>query len=74
MDHLRLTVEGKGEQIVPIDGRTVALKAEDEHFVRCIERNESPLVTGAVGLRAVELALATIASSDRNAVVTLPLG
>jgi predicted dehydrogenase len=73
MDHLRLTVEGKAEQIVPVADRTVALKAEDEHFLRCIERDESPLVTGAIGLRAIELALATIASSDQNAAITLPL-
>jgi predicted dehydrogenase len=73
MDHLRLTVEGQEEQVVPVADRTVALKAEDEHFLRCIERDESPLVTGADGLRALELALATVASSDRNAPITLPL-
>jgi predicted dehydrogenase len=73
MDHLRLTVEGKEEQVVPVADRTVAIRAEDEHFVRCIERDETPLVTGATGLRAVELALATVASSDRNATIMLPL-
>lgn len=73
MDHLRLTTDGQGEQFVPVADRAVALKAEDEHFLRCIERDESPLVTGVIGLRAVELALATIASSDRNAAVSLPM-
>jgi predicted dehydrogenase len=56
-----------------VPGYGGAVRAEDEHFLRCIERDEEPLVSGADGLRAVELALATIVSSDSNAVVTLPL-
>jgi myo-inositol 2-dehydrogenase/D-chiro-inositol 1-dehydrogenase/scyllo-inositol 2-dehydrogenase (NAD+) len=35
-----------------------AYLAEMEHFVRCIERNEKPAVTGHDGLRAVEMVLA----------------
>jgi predicted dehydrogenase len=56
-----------------VPGYAGAVRAEDEHFLHCIEGDEEPLVSGADGLRAVELALATITSSDSNAVVTLPL-
>jgi myo-inositol 2-dehydrogenase/D-chiro-inositol 1-dehydrogenase/scyllo-inositol 2-dehydrogenase (NAD+) len=35
-----------------------AYLAEMEHFVRCVERNEEPAVTGHDGLRAVEMVLA----------------
>lgn len=73
MDHLRLTLEGQAEQVVPMPDPRNAVRAEDERFLRCIERDEEPLITGEDGLRAVELALATVASSDRNAVITLPL-
>ena len=73
MDHLRLIGEDKVQQVIPVPGYGGAVRAEDEHFLRCIERDEEPLVSGADGLRAVELALATITSSDSNAVVPLPL-
>ena len=73
LDHLRLIGADKVEHVIPVPGYAGAVRAEDEHFLRCIERDEEPLVSGADGLRAVELALATITSSDSNAVVTLPL-
>jgi predicted dehydrogenase len=73
MDHLRLIKEDKVEQVIPTPDYTGAVRTEDEHFLRCIARDEEPLVTGEDGLRAVELSLATLASSDRNAAVTLPL-
>ncbi len=74
-DHLRFAGEGaaarEDEQIVPTAGPKGAVRAEDEHFLRCIERGEQPSVTGEIGMAAVEVALATIASSDENKVVTL---
>lgn len=73
MDHLQLIREDKVTQVIPTPGYRTAVGAEDEHFLRCIERGEEPSVTGQDGRRAVELALAIVASSDSNAVVTLPL-
>ncbi len=69
-DRLRLKGDGD-EQIVAVAGPDGAVRAEDEHFVRCIERDEQPLVTGEMGMRAVELALATLASSAQHSTLTL---
>jgi len=69
-DRLRLKGDGD-EQIVEVAGPDGAVRAEDEHFVRCIERDEQPLVTGEVGMRAVELALAILVSSEQNSSITV---
>ncbi len=75
----RLRVGGAGavsradEESVTVTGPGGAVRAEDEHFLYCIARDEPPLVTGKIGMRAVELACATIISSDENRAVTLPL-
>lgn len=71
LDRLRLRLEGRDEQVVSTPAPSIAVRAEDEHFLRCIERDEEPQVTGAIGLRAVELALAVIASSDSNTTISL---
>jgi len=70
-DRLRLRGEDGDEKTVEVARPDGAVRAEDEHFVRCIERDEQPLVSGEVGMRAVELALAILASSDQNSTVTL---
>jgi predicted dehydrogenase len=74
-DHFRLTVDGQEEQRITVPGGSdqfpVGIRAEDQHFLRCIERNEQPLVSGEMGRQAVALGLATISSSDTTAVVTL---
>ena len=74
-DHFRLSVDGQEDQRIAVSGGdaqfTVGIRAEDQHFLRCIERDEQPAVPGEAGLRAVALGLATIASSDTNTVVTL---
>lgn len=75
-DHLRFAGERaatvRDEEIVPTRGPDDAVRAEDEHFLRCIARDEEPLVSGEAGMTAVELALACIASSEENAVIILP--
>jgi predicted dehydrogenase len=59
-------------EIAQGDGQfAYGMRAEDQHFLNCIERDEQPLVTGEIGMQAVALGLATIASSDTNTVVTL---
>jgi predicted dehydrogenase len=72
-DRLRLKIDGSDEQVIGTPHPGDAVRAEDEHFLRCIERDEEPLVSGALGLRAVELALATLASSATNTVINLPM-
>lgn len=73
LDHLQLIRADKVVEVIPTPNYTSAVSAEDEHFVRCIERDEEPAVTGRDGLRAVALALATIRSSDTNMVIASPL-
>jgi UDP-N-acetylglucosamine 3-dehydrogenase len=54
----RLTVHRWGEEWdVPIE-KTEPLKLELEHFLRCAENNEQPLVDGLEGIRVLELCLA----------------
>jgi hypothetical protein len=72
-DRLRLKIDGRDEQIVGTPHPGEAVRAEDEHLLYCIERDEEPRVSGALGLQAVELALATLASSDQSAVIGLPM-
>ncbi|GAC1394880.1 MAG: Gfo/Idh/MocA family oxidoreductase [Chloroflexota bacterium] len=72
-DHLRLKIDGRDEHIVQTPSPGDAVLAEDEHFVACIAGDREPLVGGTIGRRAVELALATLASSDAQRVVSLPL-
>jgi predicted dehydrogenase len=75
-DHLRFAGERaatvRDEEIVPTRGPDDAVRAEDEHFLRCIARDKEPLVSGEAGMTAVELALACIASSEENVVIILP--
>jgi len=66
-------VSRQDEAIGKVAGPGGAVRAEDEHFLQCIERDAQPLVTGEIGLRAVEVARATIISSDENRPLTLPL-
>jgi len=54
----RLTVHHWGrEWNIPIQ-KTEPLKLELEHFLRCAEKNELPLVDGLEGMRVLELCLA----------------
>jgi predicted dehydrogenase len=45
------------------------LLAELEHFADCVANNREPLVSGMDGLKALELALALIESSNNNKVI-----
>ena len=61
-------------------GNLLFLDVRDRQFSPTLDvRAAAPAIAaiahepGADGLRAVQLALATIASSDSNAVITLPL-
>jgi predicted dehydrogenase len=51
-----------GDMYVPRIDNTEALRAEVEHFVRCLERNEEPLNNGQTGLQVVRL----LEAADRS--------
>ena len=55
-----------------VNGRTVGiLRDEIDHFVDCVRRDQSPMVTGEDGKAAVELACAIVESAQKGAPVYL---
>ena len=48
-----------------------AFVTEMQHFVNCIVRNETPLVTGFDGKKALEIALATMRSYQKGVPITI---
>jgi predicted dehydrogenase len=51
-----------GDMWAPKLDMTEALRAEGEHFIRCVETGEKPLTDGSLGLRVVELIEAATSS------------
>ena len=49
------------------------LKLELQNFADCILTNKQPVVTGADGLKALQIAEAALSSSSKNRVITLEL-
>jgi UDP-N-acetylglucosamine 3-dehydrogenase len=64
-------IESAKETLQPRIGFKEPLKAELQHFVDCIARREKPLVAGIDGLKALQIAIAALNSSDRNCAVKL---
>jgi len=59
LDYIKqeLDVHSGGEKIVQKIDKVEPLKLELAHFLRCIEKNEKPLVDGCEGLKILETAL-----------------
>ncbi len=52
---------------------TEALRVEGEHFMRCIEKGETPITDGRLGVRVVELIeAATSSMRGRGETVYIP--
>jgi UDP-N-acetylglucosamine 3-dehydrogenase len=47
------------------------LKLELQHFADCISEKKQPLVSGEDGLKALQIAVAALKSSAKNALVKL---
>jgi UDP-N-acetylglucosamine 3-dehydrogenase len=47
------------------------LKLELQHFVNCITNNETPIISGSDGLKALRIAEAALQSSTKNKVIKL---
>ena len=63
-----------GDMWAPHVDPTEALKVEAQHFVRCVERRETPLTDGEMGLRVVRiLEAASRSMAARGALVDLTL-
>jgi UDP-N-acetylglucosamine 3-dehydrogenase len=66
-----LTVEEKTQTVQPRLTLQEPLKAELQHFVDCINKKATPIVTGEDGVKALEIATAAMQSSAKNMAVKL---
>lgn len=66
-----LWIENAKETLQPRIPFEEPLKAELKHFAECVVEKKTPVVTGADGYKALEIALASMESSAKNAVVKL---
>jgi predicted dehydrogenase len=65
------SIEDRGERTVSIS-YAEPLKEELRHFIYCVNSRQKPLTDGAVGLRAVVMAEAALASAGTCKAVTVP--
>jgi UDP-N-acetylglucosamine 3-dehydrogenase len=66
-----LWIENAKETLQPRLPFEEPLKAELMHFCQCIQEKKKPVVTGADGYKALEIAIAALQSSAKNCVVKL---
>lgn len=66
-----LTIEDAKETVQPRYQWQEPLKLELKHFANCILRKEKPVITGADGLKALQIAEAALQSSAKGKVVKL---
>lgn len=66
-----LSIENAKETLQPRLPFQEPLKAELQHFAECILEKKKPLVTGTDGYKALQVAMAAIQSSAKNAAVKL---
>ncbi len=66
-----LWIENAKESVQPRIPFEEPLKAELKHFAECITEKKKPMITGEDGYKALEIALASMESSAKNAVVKL---
>jgi UDP-N-acetylglucosamine 3-dehydrogenase len=66
-----LLIEEKNQTVQPRLPFQEPLKAELQHFVDCINKTATPIVTGEDGVKALEVATAAMESSAKNIAVQL---
>jgi UDP-N-acetylglucosamine 3-dehydrogenase len=66
-----LWIEDSKETLQPRLPFQEPLKMELQHFADCILEKKKPLVTGVDGLKALEIAMAALQSSSKNAAVKI---
>lgn len=66
-----MTIETLGETLTPRHEYEEPLKLELHHFVECIRNNETPLVTGIDGYKALKIAEAALKSAEKGQLVRL---
>lgn len=66
-----LWVESAIKSVMPRLAFQEPLKLELQHFAECILENKKPLINGEDGLKALQIAMAALKSSAKNAVVKI---
>lgn len=66
-----LTIEDAKETVQPRYAWKEPLKLELQHFTKCVLKKEKPLITGVDGLKALQIAEATLKSSATGKTVKL---
>jgi UDP-N-acetylglucosamine 3-dehydrogenase len=66
-----MTIETLGETLTPRHEYEEPLKLELNHFVECIRNNETPLVTGLDGYKALKIAEAALKSAEKGQLIRL---
>jgi UDP-N-acetylglucosamine 3-dehydrogenase len=66
-----LWIESAKETVMPRLAFQEPLKMELQHFAECILEKKKPLITGLDGLKALQVALAVLKSSAKNAAVKI---
>jgi len=66
-----LWIENAKENLQPRISFQEPLKMELQHFADCILEKKKPIVTGKDGLKALEIAIAALKSSAKNAAIKL---
>jgi UDP-N-acetylglucosamine 3-dehydrogenase len=66
-----LWIENAKESLQPRIGFQEPLKMELQHFAECILEKKKPLITGVDGYKALQIAMAALQSSAKNAAVKL---
>jgi UDP-N-acetylglucosamine 3-dehydrogenase len=66
------SIEDKGERVVSIP-YAEPLKEELRQFLSCVNSRQKPLADGSVGVRAVAMAEAALASARTGKTVALPM-
>ncbi|MCW4006646.1 MAG: Gfo/Idh/MocA family oxidoreductase [Candidatus Bathyarchaeota archaeon] len=66
-----VVIENKEQSVQPRTAFKEPLKTELEHFAQCILENKQPIITGADGIKALQIAIAAQQSSEKNQAIKL---
>ncbi len=66
-----VTTETSGQTLSPRYEWVEPLKLELQHFAKCVLNNKEPIITGVDGLKALQIAQATLKSAAKGTIIKL---
>jgi len=66
-----VTIETSGQTLSPRYEWVEPLKLELQHFAKCVLNNKEPIITGVDGLKALQIAQATLKSAAKGTIIKL---